>query len=152
MAKTKNVVTVLQTSIESTVYNRGETLRYSVTYMTGLGGTHNVHQNRGQRQTMKLNTSELLCCMLGLESVSNSSESELIAEYSFRGITVCVCVLPSHLFWTSDLWTRQPGSHKRKVTRDFASTFLLRCLPYFLSREGFSHSFPSPTVKSNLMY
>ena len=26
-----------------------------------------------------------------------------------------VCVLSSHLFWTSDLWTHQPGSHRRKV-------------------------------------
>ena len=42
------------------------------------------------------------------------------------------CVLPSHLFWTSDLWTHQPGSHRRKVTQDF-STSLLRCLPYFFS-------------------
>ena len=23
----------------------------------------------------------------------------------------CLCVLPSHLFWTSGLWTYQPGSH-----------------------------------------
>ena len=37
--------------------------------------------------------------------------------------------LSSHLFWTSDLWTHQPGSHKRKITQDFSSTFLLRCFP-----------------------
>ena len=43
-------------------------------------------------------------------------------------------VLSSHIFWTSDLRTHQPGSPRRKVTQDF-STFLLRCLPYFLSRE-----------------
>ena len=30
----------------------------------------------------------------------------------------CVCVLSSHLFWTSDLWTHQPGPHRRKVTQD----------------------------------
>ena len=42
----------------------------------------------------------------------------------------CVyCVLSSPLFWTSDLWMHQPGSHRRKVTQGF-STFLLRCLPY----------------------
>ena len=35
------------------------------------------------------------------------------------------------------------------VTQDFSSTFLLRCLPQFFSREGFSRSFPSSTVKSN---
>ena len=49
-------------------------------------------------------------------------------------------------------WTYQPGSHRRKVTQDFSSTFLLRCVPYFFSREGFSYSFPSSTAKSNFVY
>ena len=40
---------------------------------------------------------------------------------------------------------------KNKVTRDF-STFLLRRLPQFLTREGFSCPFPSSTVKSNVVY
>ena len=67
-------------------------------------------------------------------------------------LILCVCVLSSHLFWTSDLCTHQPGSHsRRKVTYGF-STFLLRCLPLFLSREGFSLLFPSGTVKSNYLY
>ena len=26
-------------------------------------------------------------------------------------------------------WTYQPGSHRRKVTQDFLSTFFLRCVP-----------------------
>ena len=26
-------------------------------------------------------------------------------------------------------WTYQPGSHRRKVTQDFPSTFFLRCVP-----------------------
>ena len=38
------------------------------------------------------------------------------------------------------------------VTQDFSSTFLLRCMPLFFSREGFSRSFPSSTVKSNFVY
>ena len=42
----------------------------------------------------------------------------------------------------------RPGSQRRKVTQDF-STFLLPCLLQFFSREGFSRSFPSSTVKSN---
>ena len=30
----------------------------------------------------------------------------------------------------------QPGSHKRKVTQDLSSTFLLRCMPlFFLARR-----------------
>ena len=28
------------------------------------------------------------------------------------------------------LWTYQPESHRRKITQDFSSTFLLRCLPF----------------------
>ena len=36
-----------------------------------------------------------------------------------------------------------------EVTQDF-STFLLRCVPLSFSREGFSRSFPSSTVKSIL--
>ena len=64
-------------------------------------------------------------------------------------VCVCVCVfLPIHS-GHQVRWTYQPGSHRRKVTHDFSSTFL-RCVPYFFSREGFSHSFPSSTVRSNL--
>ena len=62
-------------------------------------------------------------------------------------------MLSFHLSWTPDyVWTHQPGSHRRKSTQDFSSTFLLRCLPCFLSREGFSLPFPSSTVKSNYVY
>ena len=46
----------------------------------------------------------------------------------------------------------QPGSHRKKLTQDFLSTFLLRCMPVFFSREGFSRSFLSSTVKSNFVY
>ena len=59
-------------------------------------------------------------------------------------------VFSSHFFWTSGLWTNQPGSHRRKITQNFSSIFLPWCLLYFFSREGFSRSFPSSTVKSNL--
>ena len=38
-------------------------------------------------------------------------------------------VFSSYSSWTSGLWTYQPGLHRRKVTQDFSSTFLLRCLP-----------------------
>ena len=45
-------------------------------------------------------------------------------------LTLCVfvCFLPidsGHQV----RWTYQPGSHRRKVTQDFSSTFLLRCVP-----------------------
>ena len=63
----------------------------------------------------------------------------------------CLCFLPIHSEHQVR-WTYQPGSHRRKVTQDFSSTFFLRCMPYFFSREGFRHSFPSSTVKSNFVY
>ena len=31
--------------------------------------------------------------------------------------------LSSHLFWTSDLWKYQPGSHRRKVSQDFSRDY-----------------------------
>ena len=65
--------------------------------------------------------------------------------------SVCVCFLPIHS-GHQVRWTYQPGSHRRKVTQDFSSTFFLRCVPSFFSREEFSHSFPSSTVKSNFVY
>ena len=61
---------------------------------------------------------------------------------------MCVCVvIPFILDAPAGV-----GSHRRKVTQDFSSTFLLRCLPSFLSREGFSRPFPSSAVKSNFVY
>ena len=41
-------------------------------------------------------------------------------------VCVCVCFLPIH---SGHQWTYQPGSHRRKVTQDFSSTFFLRCVP-----------------------
>ena len=62
-------------------------------------------------------------------------------------VCVCVCVFSSHSFWTSSSLDVPAG-----VTQDFSSTFFLRCLHLFFSREGFSHSFPSSIVKSNFVY
>ena len=41
---------------------------------------------------------------------------------------VCVCFLPIHS-GHQVRWTYQPGSHRRKVTQDFSSTFFVRCVP-----------------------
>ena len=43
-------------------------------------------------------------------------------------LCVCVCFLPIHS-GHQVRWTYQPGSHRRKVTQDFSSTFFLRCVP-----------------------
>ena len=40
----------------------------------------------------------------------------------------CVCFLPIYS-GHQVRWTYQPGLHRRKVTQDFSSTFLLRCGP-----------------------
>ena len=42
----------------------------------------------------------------------------------YCGICVCVCFLPIHS-GHQVRWTYQPGSHRRKVTHDFSSTFFL---------------------------
>ena len=64
---------------------------------------------------------------------------------------VCVCFPPIYS-WRQVCWMYQPGSHRRKITQDFTSTILLRCMPFFFSREGFGRPFPSSTVKSNSVY
>ena len=54
---------------------------------------------------------------------------------------VCACVLSSHLFWTSGLWTYQPRGHKEECHTGFrhflsavlALIFLARRIQPFLS-------------------
>ena len=53
-------------------------------------------------------------------------------------VCVCVCVCCHPIFSRRQDCGLPPGSHRRKVTQHFSSTFLLRCLPYFFSREGLS--------------
>ena len=70
---------------------------------------------------------------------------------TFLSSSVCVCVCFFTIYSGRQVrWMSQPGSHRRKVTQDLSSTFLLQCTPLFFSREEFSRSFPSSTVKSNL--
>ena len=50
---------------------------------------------------------------------------------------MCVCFLPLHS-GHQVRWTYQPGSHRRKVTQDFSSTFFLRfCLLFLFSSHPF---------------
>ena len=64
-------------------------------------------------------------------------------QYSGGFFDSKMCMLSPHLFWTSDLWTHHPGSHRRKVTQDFFT---------FLSREGLNRPLPLSTVKLNFVY
>ena len=85
--------------------------------------------------------------------------SEYYVPYHCRGVSllngyccVCVCFLPIYS-GRQVRWMYQPGLHRRKVTQDFSSTFLLRRMPLFFSREGSSRSFLSSTVRSkNVVY
>ena len=43
-----------------------------------------------------------------------------------------------------NMWTHQPGSHRRKITQDFSSTFLLRSLPYFFVARRIQPPLPFP--------
>ena len=88
-----------------------------------------------------------------LRKVYYSSSSRLPRKGKEEVDKKCVCVVSSHLTWTSALWMNQPGSHRRKVTQNF-SAFLLRCLRLNFSRENDS-AVPfslSSTVKSNFVY
>ena len=52
-------------------------------------------------------------------------------SYTHYWYEVCVCVLcflPIHS-GHQVRWTYKPGSHRRKVTQDFSSSFFLRCVP-----------------------
>ena len=61
---------------------------------------------------------------------------------------MCVCVYVAIPFILDVRLMDAPAG----VKLDF-STFLLRCcLPFFLSREGFSRSFPSSNVNPNFVY
>ena len=65
---------------------------------------------------------------------------------------VCLCVFFPFILDIKFVGRTSRGhTDRRKVTQDFSSTFFLRCVPSFFSREGFSHSFPSSTVKSNFV-
>ena len=72
--------------------------------------------------------------------------------YWTSSTTMCMCVCVFFPFILDIMDVPAGVTQERKVTQDFSSTFLVRCVPLFFSREGFSHSFPSSTVKSNFVY
>ena len=65
---------------------------------------------------------------------------------------VCVCVFSSHSFWTSSSLDVPAGvTQEEGHTRFLIHLSAVRAL-IFLSREGFSHSFPSSTVQYSTQY
>ena len=68
-------------------------------------------------------------------------------QESIRGDFCLFVVIPFsldvRLHLSANMWTHQPGSHRRKATQEFVN---------FLLREGFSRSLPSSTVKPGFVY
>ena len=116
-------------------------------------GTAESFSREKLRQTPQKEGGEVLCdpgWYVHKPDVQNKRDDNT-HTHTHTHMMCVVCFLP--LYSGHQVrWTYQPGSHRRKVTQDFSSTFLLRCVPSFFSREGFSHSFPSSTVKSNFVY
>ena len=63
-----------------------------------------------------------------LDDVEINDNGKLSDNFSNGTTCACVCFLPIHS-GHQVRWTYQPGSHRRKVTQDFSSTFFLRCVP-----------------------
>ena len=63
---------------------------------------------------------------------------------------VCVCVFSSHSFWRSSSLDVPAGVTQEEGHTGFLIHLLSAVRALIISREGFSHSFPSSTVKSNL--
>ena len=63
-------------------------------------------------------------------TINSSFDPELLLVY---GVYVC-CVLSSHLFWTSDLWTHhQSGSHRISPPFFFCSS---ACLNFYREKDS----------------
>ena len=62
---------------------------------------------------------------------------------------VCACVFSSHLFWTLSSLEVPAGVTQKDAYTEFLIHLLSAVRALFFSREGFSDSFPSSTVKSN---
>ena len=64
----------------------------------------------------------------GTHCVSIVCSTEEGLQQCYNNIYFVLCFLPVHS-GHQVRWTYQPGSHRRKVTQDFSSTFFLRCVP-----------------------
>ena len=67
-------------------------------------------------------------------------------------VCVCVCVFSSHSFWTSSSLDVPAGVTQVEGHTGFFIHLLSAVRALIFSGEGFSHSFPSSTVKSNFVF
>ena len=81
------------------------------------------------------------------------SDNNLVVTSRCVCVCVCVCFLPIHSGHPSSLdvpaGVTNTGGRSHRIYHPLS--FCGACLSFF-SREGFSHSFPSSTVKSNFVY
>ena len=66
-------------------------------------------------------------------------------------VRVCVCVFSSHLFWTPSSLDVPAGVSQEEGHTGFLIHLRSAVACLYFSREGFKHSFPSSTVKSNFV-
>ena len=125
----------------STVWCRGETHRYTVlyTYINRHVGTPGKTETK---HTMSVGTAQFcyigsrigwVSALLYYHIISHQARRFLKRQetrFSFLRIIDWVN-LTTIIFHSGHQvrWTYQPGSHRRKVTQDFSSTFFLRCVP-----------------------
>ena len=67
-------------------------------------------------------------------------------------IHIYTCVFSSHSFWKSSSLDVPAGVTQEEGHTGFVTHLLSAVRAVFFSREGFSHSFPTSTVKSNFVY
>ena len=75
----------------------------------------------------------------------------LMFDKVFSHWPMCGCVLFPFILDIKFLGSTTRGHTGGRPHRIFSSTFLLWCILVFFSREGFSRSFPSSTVKSRFV-
>ena len=117
-----NIKTVHQTSLLHIESN-----------LNRLGMLSPTHDQRSQQKNGKItlqpdNTGEKPSVMLYTYIYRHAGTLDQNKNNSVVCVCVCVCFLPIHS-GHQVRWTYQPGSHRRKVTQDFSSTFFLRCVP-----------------------
>ena len=90
----------------------------------------------------------------GSNSRPNVSEGYEV-PLSYRGdryfLFFCFFVFSSHSFWTSSSFDVPAGVTQEEGHTGFLIHLLSAMRALIFSREGFSHSFPSSTVKSNFV-
>ena len=90
---------------------------------------HSYPETRFRREGTRwyVETHRLLYSNRSTEKFHRACEDCAVQLCVYCMCVCCVCFLPKYSVHQVR-WTYQPGSHRRKVTQDFSSTFLLWCV------------------------